>query len=435
MANKKRRWLLIPTILLIALVFLAVAGFFGLEYYATSVLKKEIDRQIEDISDYVRVDYDSLGVNWLAFTVDMHKVRLRRPPLPGRISIDKVAVRDFTSIGINWIPTVVVLKNIVFDNEEFKLTAQSLATSFSLTEIPSEEEINQNWQVLLDNLSSGKLILRNMAFSNKDTQLNVGNLTTNYAHSGANLKNIGVAINDVKTQSGNTLLDAKAFSLGFSLDNKGVLRHISQNIKDFSFQFPADWAKSSPIIAQLTSLGYDRLAFGVDLSYDYQPETRALNIAWDGTAKDMGQLQLDLHLADYRSLPVPMSSSLARLLDYLGQLQTPVENASLRGFTARYRDAGLARRLIKAEAQSQGITPQEFTQNLVGTINSTLALFPIPAKIKDQVHAVNRFLLDPREIQVAITCNPPAHLKKLQEGSVTAILELLGKTEVKITAK
>jgi hypothetical protein len=435
MANKKRRWLLIPTILLIALVFLAVAGFFGLEYYATSVLKKEIDRQIEDISDYVRVDYDSLGVNWLAFTVDMHKVRLRRPPLPGRISIDKVAVRDFTSIGINWIPTVVVLKNIVFDNEEFKLTAQSLATSFSLTEIPSEEEINQNWQVLLDNLSSGKLILRNMAFSNKDTQLNVGNLTTNYARSGANLKNIGVAINDVKTQSGNTLLDAKAFSLGFSLDNKGVLRHISQNIKDFSFQFPADWAKSSPIIAQLTSLGYDRLAFGVDLSYDYQPETRALNIAWDGTAKDMGQLQLDLHLADYRSLPVPMSSSLARLLDYLGQLQTPVENASLRGFTARYRDAGLARRLIKAEAQSQGITPQEFTQNLVGTINSTLALFPIPAKIKDQVHAVNRFLLDPREIQVAITCNPPAHLKKLQEGSVTAILELLGKTEVKITAK
>jgi hypothetical protein len=435
MANKKRRWLLIPTILLISLIFLAVAGFFGLEYYATSVLKKEIDRQIEDISEYVRVDYDSLKVNWLAFTVDMNKVRLRRPPLPGRITIDKVAVRDFTCIGINWIPTVIFLKDIVLDNEEFKITAQSLATSFSLTRIPSEEEIDQNWRVLLDNLAAGKLIVNNVAFSDKATQVNIGKLTTNYSQSGTNFKNIGVAINDVKSQSGNTLLDSKGFSLAVSLDNKDVLRHISQKIKDFSFQFPADWAKSSPVIAELTSLGYDRLDFGVDLTYDYQPETRTLSIAWDSAAKDMGQLQFDLHLADYRSPPVPVSSSLVRLLDYLGALQTPIENASLRGFTARYRDAGLARRLIKAEAQSQGVTPQEFTGNLVGTINSTLALLPLPASIKDQVHAVNRFLLDPREIQVAVTCKPPAHLKKLQEGSVTAILELLGKTEVKISTQ
>lgn len=435
MANNKRRWLLIPAIILIFLIVLAVAGFFGLEYYTTSVLKKEIDRQIEDISDYVRVDYDSLGVNWLTFSVEMHNVRLRRPPLPGRITIDKVSVRDFTSIGIHWIPTVIVLKDIALDNGEFQLTAQSLATSFSLIRVPSEEEIDQNWRVILDNLSSGKLILDKVAFSDQETQVHIGNLTTNYSHSGANLKNIGVTINEVKSQSGNTLLDSKAFSLEFSLDNKDVLRHISQKIKDFSFQFPAAWAESSPIIAELTSLGYDRLAFGVDLTYDYQPETRALHIAWDGAAKDMGQLQLDLNLADYHSPPVPMSSSLVRLLDYLGQLQTPAENASLRGFTARYRDAGLARRLIKAEAQSQGVTPQELTQNLVGTINSTLALLPLPASLKDQVHAVNRFLLDPKEIQVAISCNPPARLKKLQEGSVTAILELLGKTEVKITTQ
>ena len=435
MATKKRRWLLIPTILLVCLMVIAVAGFFGLEYYTTTILKKEIDRQIEGISDYVRVDYDSLGVNWLAFTVDMNKVRLRRPPLPGRITIDKVSVRDFTSIGIKWIPTVIVLKDVALDNDEFKLSAHSAATSFSLTRIPSEEEIDRDWRVFLDNLSSGRLILKNVAFSDKATQVNIGNLTTNYGRSGANFKNISVAVNDVKSQSGNTLLDSKAFSLAFSLDNKDVLRHISQKIKDFSFQFPAAWAKSSPFIAELTSLGYDRLSFGVDLTYDYQPETKALHIVWDGAAKDMGQLQLDLHLADYQSPPVPVSSSLARLLDYLGQLQTPVENASLRGFTARYRDAGLAPRLIKAEAQSQGVTSQELTQNLVGTINSTLALLPIPAKIKDQVHAVNRFLLDPKEIQVAINCKPPARLKNLQEGSVTAILELLGKTEVNITAK
>jgi hypothetical protein len=435
MANKKRRWLFIPSIFLIVLIFLAVAGFFGLEYYTTNILKQEIDRQIQDMSEYVRVDYDSLGVNWLGFTVDMNKVRLRKPPLPGRITIDKVSVRDFTSIGIKWIPTVIVLKDVALDNGEFKITAQSLATSFSLTRIPSEAEINRDWRVFLDNLSSGRIILNNAAFSDKETQLNIGNLTTSYGRSGTNFKNIGLAINDVKSQSANIILDSKAFSLALSLDNNDVPRHLSQKIKDFSFQFPADWAKSSPIIAELTSLGYDRLNFGTDLAYDFQPETNALNIVWDATAKDMGQLQLDLHLADYHSPPVPVSGSLARMLDYLGQLQTPTENASLRGFTARYRDAGLAPRLIKAEAQAQGVTPKEFTQNLVGTINTTLGLLPLPAKIKDQVHSINRFLLDPKEIQVAVTCKPPVHLKNLQEGSVTALLELLGKTEVKITAQ
>jgi hypothetical protein len=435
MANKKRSWLLIPTILLISLIFLAVAGFFGLEYYSTSILKQEIDRQIQDISEYVRVDYDSLEVNWLGFTVDMTKVRLRRPPLPGRISIDRVAVRDFTSIGINWIPTVIVLKDIALDNGEFNITAQSLATSFSLTRIPTGEEIDRDWRVFLDNLSSGRLILNNVAFSAKDTQFNIGNLTTDYSRSGTNFRNISVALNDVRTQSANTLLDSKAFSLAVSLDNNDVVRHLSQKIKDFSFQFPADWAKSSPIIAELTSLGYDRLNFGVDLTYDYQPETKTLDIVWDGTAKDMGQLQLDLHLADYHSPPVPVGGSLVRLLDFLEQLRTPAENASLRGFTARYRDDGLAHRLIKAEAQSQGVTPKEYAQNLVGTINTTLGILPLPTKIKEQIHSINRFLLDPKEIQVAITCKPPVHLKNLQEGSVTALLELLGKTEVNITSK
>jgi hypothetical protein len=344
-------------------------------------------------------------------------------------------VRDFTSIGINWIPTVVVLKDIALDNEEFKITAHRLATSFSLARIPTEEEINQNWLVLLDNLSSGKLTLDNVAFSDKETHVNIGNLKADYVFSGANNKNIAVEINNIKSQSADILFDSKAFALAVSLGKDNVLRHLSHKITDFSWQIPAGWAKSSPIIQQLTSLGYNRLALGTDLDYDYQPDTKDLNLTWNSTARDMGQLQLDLHLADYRSPPIPVSGGLVRFLDFLGQLRTPAEKASLRGFTARYRDFGLAPRLIKAEAQSQGLSPEQFTQNLVGSINGTLALFPLPASIKEQVHAINRFLQDPKEIQVAVTCKPPVRLKNLQEGSVLGFLDLLGKTEVKITAK
>jgi hypothetical protein len=435
MQNRKRSIFFIPVVVLVSLFILAVAGFFGLEYYSTSVLKKEIDKQIQGISEYVRVDYDSLGVNWLRFTVDVNKVRLWKPPLPGRITIDKVAVRDFTSIGIRWIPTVVVLKDIVLDNEDFKISARSLATSFTLTRIPTEEEISQNWLVVLDNLSDGKIRLENVVYSDKETQVNIGNLKTDYAISRNNVKNIGVAIKNIKSQSATILLDSKAFSLTASLDNNDVLRHLSQKITDFSFHFPTDWAEGSPVLEKFSSLGYNRLVFGMDLNYDYQPDTQDLHITWDGMAKDMGALQLDLNLTDYQSPPVPVNGGLVRLLEYLGELRAPAEKASLRGFTARYRDFGLTPRLIKAEAQSQGLTPERYTQNLVGSINATLALFPLPAAIKDQVRAVNRFLLDPKEIQLAITCKPPVRLKNLERGSVLGFLELLGNTEIKITAQ
>jgi hypothetical protein len=435
MQNKRRRWFFIPTVLLLSLAFLALVGFFGVEYYAMSVLKQEIDKQIQEISRYVRVEYDSMKVNWLAFTVDVNKVRMSRPPLPGRITIDKVAVRDLTSIGIRWIPTVVVLNDLSLVNEDFKITAHLFATSFTLNRIPTEEEIERKWQVLLENLSDGKLRLDNIAYSDKDTQLNIGHLKTNYSTTWGNLKNIGIEINDTTFQSANIRSNSQAISLAVSLDRNDVLRHLSQKIKDFSFHFPADWAENTPIVEKLNSLGYDRLAFGVDFNYDYQPDTKDLHMTWDGSAKDMGQLQLDLNLTDYHSPPVPVDGGLVRFLEYLEKLRNPVQKASLRGFTASYRDSGLAPRLIKAEAQSRGMTSEELTRDLVGSINATLALFPLPATVKEQVNSINRFLLNPQEIQLAITCKPPVRLKNLEEGSVLGFLDLFAKSEIKITAK
>jgi hypothetical protein len=435
MPNKKRLLVLIPTVVLVSIAFLAVAGFFGLEYYATSILKQEIDRNIQDISEYVRVDYDSLGVNWLAFTVDMKKVRLSKPPLPGSITIDKVAVRDFTSIGIKWIPTVIVLDHIVLNNADFKITLQRLATSFSLKRIPSEEAIDQNWKVLWDNLRAGELKLDQVAYSDKETLLHIANLKTDYALSGGNQKNFAIEINNLKFHLANIRLDSQAFSLAASLDQNHVLTHLTKKIKDFSFQLPTDWAGTSPFLGELISLGYDRLAFGVDFTYDYQPNTKELNIMWDSSAKDMGRLQFDLHLTDYLSPPVPVNGSVVSFLDYLEKLRFPAEKASLRGFKAIYQDFGLAPRLIKAEAQAQGQSPEKFTQGLVGSINAALAILPLPAVVKEQVNAVNRFLLHPQEIQLAVTFKKPVPLKNLEGGSVRGFIELLGNTDIKVTSK
>ena len=435
MQNNKRHWFLIPLISLGSLVLLALVAFFSLEYYATTVLQKEIDSHIQDISEYVRVDYESMGVNWLAFTVDLKKVKLSKPPLPGIITIDKVAVRDFTSIGIRWIPTVVVLDNILCTNDDFKIAARRLATSFSLSRIPTEEEIGNNWKVLVDNLLAGDLNLNNLVYSDQDIQLDVEQIKTNYSLSGGNHKNIGLAIDHSKFQLGDVRLDSQAFQFAATLDQNNVLTHLAKKVKEFSFQFPSDLAKSNPFFENLAALGYDRLALGVDVNYDYQPETKNLNLKWDTSAADMGRLQFDLHLTDYHSPPVPVDGSLARLLNFLEQLRTPAERASLQGFTVLYQDYGLAPRLIKAEAQSAGQTPEAFTRSLVGTINTSLAILPLPAAIKEQVNSVNRFLQNPQEIQLTITCRKPVRLNKLGEGSVAGFLELLNNTEVKITAK
>ena len=434
MQNKKRLFFLVPAVLLLALVLMAGAAFFGLEYYATSVLKREIDSHIQEISDYVRVDYDSLGVNWLAFTVDLHRVRLRKPPLPGVITIDKVAVRDFTSIGIRFIPTVVTLDDIAISNEDFKITLQRLAASFSMSRIPSEDEIDQDWKVLLENLLAGEVKLDNVAYSDKETQVDIGNLKSDYALAGGNHKNFGLDIHNLKINSADLRLASQSLDLAASLDQNNVLNHFSKKVKDLSVQFPPGLAKDNPFLEKLTALGYNRLTLGVDLSYDYQPDTKNLNLMWDTSAADMGRLQLDLHLTDYQSPPLPVDGSLAKLLNFFEQLQTPAQKASLKGFTARYQDFGLAPRLIKAEAQAQGQTPEEFTRDLVDAINTSLFLLPLPA-LKEQVKSVNRFLLNPKEIRLAITCSSPVRLKNLQEGSVTGLLELLGRTEIKITAK
>ena len=435
MQNQKRHWIFIPAVILLALFFLAVAAFFGLEYYSTTIVKQEMDRHIKEMSDYVRVDYDSLGVNWLAFTVDMKKVRLSKPPLPGVITIDKVAVRDFTSIGIRWIPTVVTLNNVSVTNDDFKIAVQRLASSFSLSKIPTEEEIDNNWKVLWDNLLAGDLKLDKVVFSDQNTQLDISTIKTDYSVAGGTKKNFGVEINDLNLHIAGIRLDSQAFSLAASLDQNNVLNHVSKKVKDFSFQFPADFAKSNPFLEKLSALGYDRLAFGVDVNYDYQPDTKNLNIVWDTSAADMGRLQFDLHLTDYTSPPLPVNGSLVKLLNFLEQLRAPAQKASLKGFTARYQDFGLAPRLIKAEAQSLGQTPEKFTQSLVGSINASLMLLPLPAAIKEHVNSVNRFLLNPKEIQLAITCKKPVRLKNLEEGSVSGVLELLGNTEIKITSK
>ncbi len=435
MQKKRRLLFFIPTVLLFSLIVLAVAVFFALEYYATNAVKQEIDANIQELSPYVRVEYASMGVNWLAFTVNMKKVKISKPPLPGMITIDQVRVRDLTSIGTNWIPTVVALDNIVCKNEDARISIQQLVTSFSFTRIPTQEEAAKDWRVFWENLLAGDIKMKKLEFSDNKTQFHTDSIEADYSLERGNHRNSSLKITTLKLQKEDWQFHFDTFNLAASLDQDNLLSHLSKKVKNFSFKFPPDLVKSSTFLQQLTALGYDRLSFGVDLVYDYQPDTKDLRLAWDGSATNMGQLQFDLRLTDYNSPPVPLDGSLVQFLAFLEKLRTPAQDASLQGLKVFYRDFGLAPRLIKAEAQSRGQSPEEFIQNIFGTINTSLLILPLPAAVKEQVYAVNRFLQNPKEIQLAITCKKPVPLKNMEKGSPLLLLELLENTEVKITAQ
>jgi hypothetical protein len=200
-------------------VILPVTAFFVLEYYVTTTVKQEIDRNVQELSKYIRVEYDSLGVDWLSYSVIMKKVRLSKPPLPGTITIDRVKVRDLTSIGIKWLPTVVVLDNIKGTIVDTSVGIQRLAATFSLNKIPSQEELADDWTVFLRNLRDGRLDLEKLAFKDKETQFHVAAFTSQYAMTPGKDKNVDLKINRIDIQTGGMQLTSDAFGFAASLDH------------------------------------------------------------------------------------------------------------------------------------------------------------------------------------------------------------------------
>ncbi len=435
MSKQKRLWLFIPMVFLFSVVLLAIVGFFGLEYYATTAVKEEIDNSIQELSQYMRIEYDSLEVNWLAFTVNLNQVKISKPPLPGVVTIDKVSVRDLSSIGIKWIPTVVVFDHIALDNEMTSLDLQYLSTTFTLNKIPTQEELEKDWTVILENIQSGQIHLKELAFLDKTSQLQITTKKADYELDKGTPRNSSLKINYLSFQKEALQFHVDDFLVAVSLNQENVPTHVTKLVKNFSFQFPPTLAAQLPFFQSLASLGYNRLALGFNIDYDYQPAAQNVSVTWDASAADMGEVQVDLRLADYTAPPLPLEGGLPRYLKYLRQMSTPPEKVALRSLKVKYQDRGLVPRLIQAEAQSRNLSAEEFTRNLVGTINTTLLILPIPASIKEQIKAVNRFLQNPEEIQLAITCKDPVRLENLEQGSLTGLVEILANAEVKITAK
>ncbi len=358
MSTKKRLLIVIPAVLLVSLVILAAVIFFMAEYYATAALKVEIDRNIKEVSKYVQVDYDSLGVERFSFAVKLTKVRLSKPPLPGIITIEAVKVRDFTSIGIKAIPTVIVLDNIAGAVEDASVGLQRLTAEFSLKKIPSQDEPADDWTAYLRNLRNGRLELDKMSFKDQENQFSLGSLRTEYSATAENDRRLALEINALNFQGGGMAINADALGFAASLDQHDVLSRLSKTVANVSFRIPDARAGDFVLFRQLASLGYKHLSLSGDFTYAYDKKTKNLGLTGNASGADMGRLHLDLRLSDFHSPPVPLDGRLATLVRFFEQLLQPARNAGFQGLKLVYQDFGLTPRLLKAEAQAGGKAPR-----------------------------------------------------------------------------
>ena len=289
--------------------------------------------------------------------------------------------------------------------------------------------------IIVKNLLNGNVKVDNFSLVAKKWQLQTGTIEANYEADKNNNRNSDLQINAMKLKSHDIDINFDTFILDASLDQKDIINHVSQNLKNFYLKFPPDLGESDDFFNKLTELGYDHFLFDFGLQYDYKPHTKELHTSWDASAENMGRLKAALHWGDFTNPPVPLGGTLSQFLSFMEQVSQAPIKASLISLRADYQDLGLARKIIKAEAQSQGVSPEDFIQDLVGNINAFLLVVPLPAKVKDQFRSVTQFLQKPNEIRLALTFQKPLPMKQLEQGSLDLLLTLLTNTEVTITAQ
>lgn len=427
-----------PATVLVSLAVFLVSGlaaFFVFQYYAASVLKKEIDRQIKSLSRNVKVEYESLKVEPLTFFVTLEKVKLSNPPLTGVINIEAVRIRDFTCMGITVIPTTIKLDNFIAAFDKSSLEIQHLETKFSLQAIPPKEQLSEDPVALLRHLRNSQTEIEKVSYRDRESELQVERLTVGYARKADQTRQLELKINSVRLQAAGMAFTTAAWGCSVSLDSRNVVQHLSQSVDHLSFPLPEGGPGGQGWVRELRKLGYERLCLGGDFTYRYEAKTRHLSLGWLVRGTDLGRLEFHFQLGEFASPAFPLEGDPTGVAQFLEGLEEALLNAALVTVKLAYQDWGLVPRLLQAEARARGETPEALVRNLLRALDAALLLLPGPPSLREQVGALRDFLREPREIHLELTAKSPCRLRDLERGGLEGLLGFLSRAELKITAR
>lgn len=144
-------------------------------------------------------------------------------------------------------------------------------------------------------------------------------------------------------------------------------------------------------------LGYKQMATDMRFQYDYDPEGRTLTVGnFMVEAADAGQLSAHIRLEniDLKNIPQQPENVLS--------LMPLVTGITLKEASMTYTDHSLLNRIIKLQAQQEGITPDAFKTRISKQLDAQAAQMQDPATLAI-IRSLQNFIRNPQKLSVSIT--------------------------------
>ena len=160
----------------------------------------------------------------------------------------------------------------------------------------------------------------------------------------------------------------------------------------------------SPVLAQL---GYSDIAASVEYAYIYEPIKKDMEITQlRVSVADMGKVEVwarinSLDLAALKAVPDNPLSLIAL-----------IPAVAISGITLDYQDNSLTKRLIELGARQSGQSFEQFISTITEKLNLEIQRQNQPA-VKDTLLSIQKFIVNPGHIKVAVSPTRPVPLLTL----------------------
>ncbi len=188
----------------------------------------------------------------------------------------------------------------------------------------------------------------------------------------------------------------------------------------------------------LKQLGYSGLTF--DIEGNAKVDIAADKLGFDGNfayiGKDMGALKFSIAAGD---IPVALFSEIQKAEasgkepDYT-TLMPQLQNVTLGGFTFRFEDNSITKKLLPLMAAAQGTDEATMVASAGAMLQLSLMQLKNQAFTDQVVAAVNRFLRDPQSITVALKPAAPIKVQELMALNPAAPGDAIDKLGVSVSA-
>ena len=158
---------------------------------------------------------------------------------------------------------------------------------------------------------------------------------------------------------------------------------------------------------KLKDLGYKKFVADISLDWEYNSKKEIYKInELKIQADEMGELSLKLILSDVMHIEDSLED--ANSIDSLEQV---LENISIANAKITYKDDSIIEKLIKYDAEKEGVSYKKMRDEYVNKISSES--FPgIPNKV---LKMIKKFIKDPDTLKISISPDSPVSIKQLSK--------------------